>query len=182
MALRILTTLLVITSLSSCLRYRSNLLERVDYHDSRLTIDGYYYANGAYYDKPEPQKNLYTVLIFYRNGWFRSMSFITDRLAELDSLVSIPTGPLRKLEGACYFQVQQDTVTVEYWTNASHFPVPTARGLLKIEIKNQLTGGILGYRPDTPWYFRPLGSKPDSTTRFDDKLASGSKIRRWHKH
>lgn len=72
-------------------------------------------------------------------------------------------------------------MTIEYWTYASHFPVPTSIVEGKVVNETTLDIEIFERKENQIWHFKSFSPKPDSTTIFDDRLEKGLPIKRGKK-
>ncbi len=167
--------------MTSCLRYSSMNMQQQEYLGKGFRIDGYYYNKTSYYQEGHRKDTAITTVIFYRNGFFSSDGFRTNELGEVEDLLMNQRGPTTFLEGSGYYQVSGDSINIEFWTNASHFPVPTATVQAKILNDSTLKSTILGHYENDIWHFRRLSPKPDSTTIFDEQLEKGLPIKRGKK-
>lgn len=177
----ILTILAISLIIGSCNRYSKIKISRSEYTGNQFKTNGYYHARSTYFRMNEKRNDFSSVLIFYQNGFFRSLGFSTDSLNKVDSLLVRRGGPITFLEGSGYYQVLGDSISIEFWTNASHFPVPTATVQAKVLNDSTLKSTILGHYENDIWHFRPLSRKPDSTTIFDEQLEKGLPIKRGKK-
>lgn len=163
------------------MRYRSMNMQQHEYLGKSFRIDGYYYNKATSYGEGNWKDTLITTIVFHRNGFFSSDGFGTKELGEVDNLLMRQRGPITFLEGSGYYQVFGDSISIEFWTNASHFPVPTATVPARILNDTTLKSKILGHHTNDIWHFRPLSAKPDSTTIFDEQLERGLPIKRGKK-
>ncbi len=168
-------------SMSSCLRYSPMNMQRQEYLEKGFRIDGYYYNKINHYREGSKKDTSITAIVFYRNGFFSSDGFRTNELGKVDDLLMQQKGPTVFLEGSGYYQVSGDSISIEFWTNASHFPVPTATVQAKILNDTTLKSTILGHHINDTWHFRRLSPKPDSTTIFDEQLEKELPIKRGKK-
>lgn len=167
--------------MTSCMRYRPMKMQQQEYLGKGFRTDGYYYSQGEGYSGKHLTDTHTTVLIFYRNGFFSSSGFGTSELREVDDLLTSQRGAMAFLEGSGYYHVSGDSISIEFWTNTSHFPVPTATVPAKILNDTTLKSNILGHYKNDIWHFRQLSPKPDSTTLFDEQLEKGLPIKRGKK-
>ncbi len=181
MVLRIIAFFLATAGLASCLQYAPMKMQRRNYLGDKFRIDGYYYnMDGRHYDG-QPKNVSTTAVIFYQNGFFSSITFSDTNLQGIDVELIEMNIPGKILGGSGYYQVSGDSISIEFWTNASHFPVPTATVPARIVNDTTLKSNILGHYKNDMWYFRPLSPKPDSTTIFDEQLEKGLPIKRGKK-
>ncbi len=180
MVLRV-TVFVLVCLMTSCLRYSSMKMRQQDYRGNGFRIDGYYYNKSKAYREGRLTDNFVTTLVFYRNGFFSSAGFGTSDLREVEDKLMRQRGPITFLESSGYYQVSGDSISIEFWTNVSHFPVPTATVPARILNDTTLKSSILGHYDNDVWHFRPLSPKPDSTTIFDEQLEKGLPIKRGKK-
>lgn len=168
--------------MASCLRYSPMKMQKQEYLGRGFRVDGYYYNRDEIYYEGRLIDISTTALIFYRNGFFCSKSFPKEiGLSAIDAELEGMKTPRGFLEGSGYYQVSGDSISIEFWTNASHFPVPTAIVPAIILNDTTLKSSILGHYNNDIWHFRPLSPKPDSTTIFDEQLKKGLPIKRGKK-
>ncbi len=156
-------------------------MQRQEYLGKEFRVDGYYYNKSTHYQGVSKNDTATTVLIFYRNGFFSSSGFRINVLEEVESQLVLRGKPIAFLEGSGYYKVLKDSIKIEFWTNASHFPVPTATVPAKILNDSTLKSSILGHHDNDIWHFRSFSPKPDSTTIFDEQLEKGLPIKRGKK-
>lgn len=181
MVLRTVAFFLTTVSLTSCLQYAPMKMQRLSYFGDRFRIDGYYYNTGGRHYDAQLKNISTTALIFYQDGFFSSITFSNTSLKEIDVELIKMNMPSKILGGSGYYQVSGDSISIEFWTNASHFPVPTAIVPARILNDTTLKSNILGHYNNDIWHFRPLSPKPDSTTIFDEQLEKGLPIKRGKK-
>lgn len=167
--------------MTSCLRYRPIKMQQQEYLGKGFRLNGYYYNKDEIYDEGKLINIHTTVLVFYRNGFFTSSGFKTHDFGKVEDLLTQQKGSMAFLEGSGYYQVSGDSVSIEFWTNASHFPVPTAIVPARILNDTTLRSNILGHYANEIWHFKQLSPKPDSTTIFDEQLEKGLPIKRGKK-
>jgi len=165
----------------SCKQYAPMKMQRQEYLGKEFKIDGYYFNKTSYYYEGEKKDTAITTIVFYQNGFFSSSGFRTNELREVESSLIAQRGPAALLGGSGYYQVSGDSISIEFWTNASHFPIPTATVSGRILNDTTLKSKILGHHINDIWHFRRLSPKPDSTTIFDEQLEKGVPIKRGKK-
>lgn len=181
MVLRAIISFLTAVAMASCLRYAPIKMQRQEYSGKGFRTDGYYYnRDKIYYDGRLIDISI-TSLIFHRNGFICSKSFPDTSLSAIEEELEKIRVSRGFLEGSGYYKVFGDSISIEFWTNASHFPVPTATVPARILNDTTLKSKILGHHTNDIWHFRPLSAKPDSTTIFDEQLERGLPIKRGKK-
>jgi hypothetical protein len=141
-------------------------MQREEYAGDQLRTDGYYYHMRSRIET-QTRDETASVLIFLKNGFFSSSSFLSVELDSIDKGVSQYMTPPSVGQGIGYFHVTGDSLNVEFWTNAARFPVPTALVTGEILTDTSISLGIFGRSKNDIWRFRPLAVKPDSTTLFE---------------
>jgi hypothetical protein len=125
MAIGVRILLLMLVAVS-CQKYSQIGLQQTTNHSDALRIGGYFFLKDSYNHSDRMHDSVTSVLIFYRDGLFTTRSFLSLELGAIDSMLERQRGPLRFLEGTGYYSVSGKNITMEYWTNASYFPIPTA--------------------------------------------------------
>jgi hypothetical protein len=164
--------------ISSCLKYQPMTLEKRAYWGTIFLTDGYYFRGRTISNSDTSKSDVTTTLVFFRNGMLLTKSFVDVELDSIDIELSSMQSSRDFLEGVGFYQVSENKIVMEYWANASYFPIPTATATALILNDSTLKSDILGHYENDIWKFRPLAVKPDSTTLFDEQLEKGEPIRR----
>lgn len=155
-------------------------MQRQDNKGDKFRIDGYYFSSGEARDTSK----INSVILFYRNGVFKHHKSynqpVSSHVAE-EELVGEARVPRPFLEGFGYYVVRRNSITIEYWGYASHFPVSTLLVEGRALNDSTLDVEIFERNQKQLWHFKQLSPKPDSTTIFDEQLEKGLPIKRGKK-
>src|SRR5690606_19113633 len=109
--------------------------------------------------------NIDMYFVLYSNGRFIASdifipSIETQKVEKM--IVDRKSIPMKHKGGSGLFKIKNDsTISIEYWTHAAEWPIPT--GTKYGKILNDTTVQIHLFNRDATWYFQPYHTKPDST-------------------